>query len=293
MRRSRCRPAPRQVLADIRDRELVERIFASFRPEVVFHAAAHKHVPLLESHACEAVRTNVLGTVNVVDAAMRSGAERVVFISTDKAACPVGVMGASKWLAEQLALERTSSPRFCAVRFGNVLGSRGSVIPTFQRQIAAGGPVTVTDPRMTRYFMSPREAVSLVLNAAASDGSGILMLEMGRPVNILELAERMIRLSGYEVDAIGIEFTGPRPGERLEEEMSGPLEDLEQTGLPGIVSVRPVSMPAPDLERILDQLVEAADRRDDTAAAGLLRSAVSIAIPVLPDDEHERPPRRS
>jgi len=266
-----------QVLADIRDRDLVERVFTSFRPEVVFHAAAHKHVPLLESHACEAVRTNVLGTVNVVDAAVRAGTDRVVFISTDKAACPVSVMGASKWLAEQLAIQRVPSSRFCAVRFGNVMGSRGSVIPTFQRQIAAGGPVTVTDPRMTRYFMSTKEAVSLVLNAAASDGTGILMLEMGEPVNILELAERMIRLSGRAVDDIGIEFTGPRPGERLEEEMSGPLEELAETGLTGIVSVRPVAVAPEQLEQVLDALVEAADRRDDVAAATLLRGAVAVA----------------
>jgi FlaA1/EpsC-like NDP-sugar epimerase len=270
-------PSTQQVLADVRDREVIERAFAAIRPEVVFHAAAHKHVPLLETHACEAVSTNVLGTINVIDAAVRSGAERFVFISTDKAARPMSVMGASKWVAEQIAMLRTPGATFCAVRFGNVLGSRGSVIPTFQRQIAGGGPVTVTDPRMTRFFMSTREAVSLVLNAAASDDRGILMLEMGQPVNILDLAERMIRLSGFEVDEIGIEFVGARPGEALEEEMRGPFEGLERTDLAGIVSVRPVPLRAETLEQVLDDLVEAVARRDDEAAAALLRSVVTEA----------------
>ena len=270
-----------QVLADIRDREVVEHVFASTRPEVVFHAAAHKHVPLLETHACEAVSTNVVGTINVIDATVRCGAERFVCISTDKAARPASVMGASKWLAEQVVLLRTPpGPKFCAVRFGNVLGSRGSVIPTFQRQIADGGPVTVTDPRMTRFFMSTREAVSLVLGAAASEDDGVLMLEMGKPVNILDLAERMIRLSGHEVDEIGIEFTGARPGEALVEEMRGPFEVLEPTGLPGIVSVHPVSLSSATLERVLDDLVEAVACRDDAAAGAQLRAVVGAATRV-------------
>jgi FlaA1/EpsC-like NDP-sugar epimerase len=259
----------------------VEKVFTSMRPDVVFHAAAHKHVPLLEAHACEAVNTNVLGTINVVDASVRCGVERFVFISTDKAAQPGSLMGASKWLAEQVVLLRTPpGPAFCAVRFGNVLGSRGSVIPTFQRQIAEGGPVTVTDPRMTRYFMSIREAVSLVLGTAASEGDGVLMLEMGRPVNILDLAERMIRLSGHEVDEIGIEFTGPRPGESFAEEMRGPFEVLEPTDQEGIVSVRPVSLSEDVLEEALDDLVAAVARRDDTAAAERLHAVVTAATRV-------------
>jgi FlaA1/EpsC-like NDP-sugar epimerase len=287
-----------QVLADIRDREVIEDVFASTRPEVVFHAAAHKHVPLLEDHACEAVSTNVLGTVNVIDAAVRAGAERFVFISTDKAARPTSVMGASKWLAEQVVLLRTkASPKFCAVRFGNVLGSRGSVIPTFQRQIALGGPVTVTDPRMTRFFMSTGEAVSLVLQAAASEDDGVLMLEMGKPVNILDLAERMIRLCGHEVDEIGIEFTGARPGEALVEEMWGPSETLEPTGMPGIVSVRPVSLSHSALERVLDDLVEAVSRRDDVAAAEQLRAVAGSESPtehgLLADPQHSGSARRA
>jgi FlaA1/EpsC-like NDP-sugar epimerase len=270
-----------QVLADIRDRELIEHIFVSMRPDVVFHAAALKHVPLLESHACEAVSTNVLGTVNVVDAALRCGVERFVHISTDKAAGPISVMGASKWLAEQVVMLRKPPDRkFCAVRFGNVLGSRGSVIPTFQRQIAAGGPVTVTDPRMTRFFMSTREAVSLVLQAAASDDDGVLMLEMGKPMNILDLAERMIRLCGHEVDEIGIEFTGARPGEALVEEMQGRFEVLQPTALAGVVSVRPVSLSPERLEQVLDQLVESLELHDDATVGAQLHTVTAAATRV-------------
>ncbi|MGH9030609.1 MAG: polysaccharide biosynthesis protein [Acidimicrobiia bacterium] len=268
----------RQVLADIRDRGGLHKIFDDLRPDIVFHAAAYKHVPILEAHACEAADTNVLGTVNVVDAAVRSGAERLVSISTDKAAGPSSVMGASKWLAEQVVLLRTPpGRRFCAVRFGNVLGSRGSVIPTFQRQIAAGGPVTVTDARMTRYFMSTREAVSLVLQAAASEDRGVLMLEMGKPVNILALAEDMIRLCGHEVHEIGIEFTGPRPGEVLVEEMSGPGEDIERTAHPAIVSVRPVELTEDELQEALRDLADAVARGDHDRARSGLRAVTSIA----------------
>ncbi|HEY4333080.1 MAG TPA: nucleoside-diphosphate sugar epimerase/dehydratase, partial [Ilumatobacteraceae bacterium] len=190
-----------QVLADIRNRRQMMRVFDLHRPTVVFHAAAHKHVPLLEAHPAEAVGTNVLGTSNVLDAALAVGVERLVLVSTDKAVYPSSVMGASKRICEQLVISR--APRhasFCAVRFGNVLGSRGSVVPTFMRQIEAGGPVTVTDRRMTRFFMSIREAVQLVLQAAAlsnpDSGGEVFMLDMGEPVVIYDLAERMIRLSG-------------------------------------------------------------------------------------------------
>jgi FlaA1/EpsC-like NDP-sugar epimerase len=268
----------RQVLADVRDAAVLQQIFDDLRPDIVFHAAAYKHVPILEAHACEAADTNVLGTVNVVDAAVHSGAERLVSISTDKAAGPSSVMGASKWLAEQVVLQRTPpGRRFCAVRFGNVLGSRGSVIPTFQRQIAAGGPVTVTDARMTRYFMSTREAVSLVLQAAASEDRGVLMLEMGKPVNILALAEDMIRLCGHEVHEIGIEFTGARPGEVLVEEMSGPGEEIERTAHPAIVAVRPVELPAADLDAALRELAVAVARGDHERAREGLRTVTAVA----------------
>ena len=213
------------ALCDIRDASAIDALFARVRPEVVFHAAAHKHVPILEEHACEAIHTNIGGTANVVDACVRAGTTHLVCISTDKAATPSGVMAASKWIAEQVVLARApQDAAYCSVRFGNVLGSRGSVIPTFQRQIAAGGPVTVTDAAMTRYFMSTDEAVRLVLCAAAvTCGRRVLALEMGEQVNIYELAERMIRLCGYQpgVD-IAIEITGVLPGENLSEQVVGP-----------------------------------------------------------------------
>ena len=267
-------PETSVVLADIRDPIVVQQVFDRTRPEVVFHAAAHKHVPILETHACEAAATNVGGTANVVDAAVRSGVERLVCISTDKAAHPTSVMGASKWVAEQIVLERTPPDRkFCSVRFGNVLGSRGSVIPTFQRQIAAGGPVTVTDRRMTRFFMSTREAVSLVLQAAAGSANrGVLMLEMGQPVNILSLAERMIRLCGHEVDDIGIEFTGVRPGESLVEELHAPDESIEPTSHPAVVAVLPVSLPVGTLDEAVRELADFVALGDDDGARDQLRS---------------------
>jgi FlaA1/EpsC-like NDP-sugar epimerase len=277
-------PGTTQVLADIRDPIVVQQVFDRVRPDVVFHAAAHKHVPILEAHACEAAATNVVGTANVVDAAVRSRVERLVCISTDKAARPTSVMGSSKWVAEQIVLERTPPGRqFCSVRFGNVLGSRGSVIPTFQRQIAAGGPVTVTDRRMTRFFMSTREAVSLVLQAAAgSEDQGVLMLEMGQPVNILTLAERMIRLCGYEVDDIGIEFTGARPGESLVEELHGAGELVEPTAHPAIVAVLPVSLTPGTLDDALRELADFVALGDDEGARDRLRSLTSNGATAQP-----------
>lgn len=231
-----------QALVDIRDWDLLDAAFLDHRPEVVFHAAAHKHVPILEAHPGEAIRTNSLGTRNVVNACNTIGVERLVFISTDKAVRPSSVMGASKRLGEHILLtNRPEGARYCAVRFGNVLGSRGSVIPTFMRQIAEGGPVTVTDPRMTRFFMSIPEAVQLVLQAAAfAEGGEVFMLDMGEPVRILDLAERMIRLSGREVGTdIPIRITGIRPGEKLHEELREPEEQPHPTPHPSIVALYP------------------------------------------------------
>jgi FlaA1/EpsC-like NDP-sugar epimerase len=262
-----------EVLADIRDAAVVERVFDRHRPDVVFHAAAHKHVPLLEDHPCEAVTTNVLGTRNVVAAARRTGVERFVFISTDKAVRPVNMMGASKRLGEQIVLaEQPDDARFCAVRFGNVLGSRGSVVPTFMRQIAAGGPVTVTDARMTRFFMSVHEAVQLVLQAAAmSNGGEVFILEMGTPVRILDLAQRMIRFSGRRAGAdIEIRVTGMRPGEKLTEELCAPDEQPEPTVHPSIVRVKPDQLAPDRLTSGLRQLEAQAARQRNDAAAGLL-----------------------
>jgi FlaA1/EpsC-like NDP-sugar epimerase len=245
------------LLADIRDRARVVDLVLEHRPEVVFHAAAHKHVPLLESHPHEALFTNVLGTANVADAAVAAGVERFVLISTDKAVRPVSVMGGSKRLAEAIvrSLEERGTA-FCAVRFGNVLGSRGSVIPTFLRQIRAGGPVTVTDPGMIRYFMSVEEAVTLVLEAAAlSSGGEVFTLEMGEPVGILDLARKLIRLSGRVPERdVAIVFTGARPGERLREELVDDAEDPVPAGRPGIVVSRPPPPDRPALHRTLADL---------------------------------------
>jgi FlaA1/EpsC-like NDP-sugar epimerase len=281
-----------QVLADVRDRSEINRVFDRVHPDVVFHAGAHKHVPILEQHACQAVATNVFGTLNVVDAAVGAGTDRLVLISTDKAAAPVSVMGASKWLAEQVLLARAPADRrYCSVRFGNVLGSRGSVIPTFQAQIDAGGPVTVTDARMTRFFMSSREAVSLVVQAAAiCENHEVFMLEMGEPVNVLDLARRMIELNGYAVGRdIAIEITGPRPGEQLSESLHGRSEEVIETPWPSILALRPITLEPDTLERTLDDLRRLIALDDDHGARERLLEAAAVAqrAPVSPNGDDD------
>ena len=234
------------LLADIRDREGIFDLFNRLRPQVVFHAAAHKHVPILERYPEQALQTNLIGTANVADAAAATGVERFVLISTDKAVKPESVMGASKWFSEQVVRGLSGNGcTFCCVRFGNVLGSRGSVIPTFLRQIAKGGPVTVTDPSMTRYFMSVEEAVQLVLQAGAlARGGEVFTLDMGEPVNILDLARRLIRLSGRIPDKeIEIQITGTRPGEKLREDLFDATEESVASSHPSIMVSRPI---APD-----------------------------------------------
>lgn len=256
------------ALVDIRDRDRLLETFGRYEPHVVFHAAAHKHVPLLEEYPEEALLTNVLGTANVADAAVMSGVDRFVLISTDKAIRPASVMGASKWLAEQIV---RSNPQtgcvFCAVRFGNVLGSRGSVVPTFLRQVERGGPVTVTDPQMTRYFMSVHEAVQLVLQAGAlSSGDEVFTLDMGEPIKIIDLARRLIQLSGRVPGKdLEIEFIGPRPGEKINEDIIDLTEESVPSEHPSIVVSRPPVTDRPALVRSLRILEHLASegRRDE------------------------------
>jgi FlaA1/EpsC-like NDP-sugar epimerase len=222
------------VLADCRDAVRMSEVFQEHRPSVVFHAAAYKHVPLMEENPIEAVRNNAVATRIVAAAAGEAGAKRFVLVSTDKAVSPETVMGASKALAEwaiEAAQHRFGDTRYSTVRFGNVLGSSGSVVPIFRRQIAAGGPVTVTDERMTRYFMTIPEAVQLIIRSGAlAEGGEIFVLEMGDPVRIVDLAHNMIKLSGQEPGRdIAIEIVGRRPGEKIHEELFNPDERPQPT----------------------------------------------------------------
>jgi FlaA1/EpsC-like NDP-sugar epimerase len=269
------------VLGDVRDRRVVSEAFATLRPEIVFHAAALKHVPVLEEYPREAAHTNVIGTANIVDAAVASGAERCVLISSDKAINPVSVMGASKRLAEEIVQGGCRDGLLpCVVRFGNVLGSRGSVIPTFLRQIESGGPVTVTDPAMTRYFMSVEEAVRLVLQATAlSQGGEIFTLEMGEQVRIIDLARKVIRLAGRVPDRdIAIAITGIRPGEKLAEELYEPDVESTPTSHPGIRATRPPMPEAISLRSrlaTLERLVVSGTNEELIRALGARRAAPS------------------
>ena len=279
-------------LADVRDRERIFRLMADFQPDIVFHAAALKHVPLLERDWGEAVKTNVFGSVNVADAAVAAGAKAMVVISTDKAIEPVSVLGASKRLAEMYCQALDSdfarphdagrrSMRLIAVRFGNVLASNGSVVPKFKAQIEAGGPLTVTHPDMVRYFMTIREACDLVVTAAShalAPGQrwvAVYVLNMGQPVKIVDLAERMIRLSGLEPGRdIDIAFTGIRPGERLHEILFAREEPSVPIGLEGIVAAKPMSPSLEAMRGWLAELEQGLAREDRSVIYGVLRDAV-------------------
>ena len=254
------------------------------RPDVVFHAAAHKHVPLMELNPCEAVKNNIVGTRIVADAAVHFGVERFILISTDKAVNPTSLMGATKRAAELVvhSLASEQGPRLGIVRFGNVLGSNGSVIPRWLDQIAAGGPVTVTHPDVQRYFMLIPEAVELILQAASfMRGGEIFALEMGPQINLLNMARDLIRLSGFIPDEeIGIEIIGLRPGEKLSEELVGPDEHMETSPVPQILQLRPAAPPDfGTLMLAISTLGTLAQRGHTTAVIDLLRAIVPTFVP--------------
>lgn len=286
------------VICDVRDRDAIRRLFEKISPEIIFHAAALKHVPLVENNACEGVLTNVIGTANVADAAVAIDAKAMVMISTDKAVNPTNVMGASKRIAERycqaLDLSRGDqhSTRFITVRFGNVLGSTGSVVPLFQKQLATGGPLTVTHPDMKRYFMTVSEAVELILQASAL-GEGaqaqegkIFVLDMGEPVLIIDLAEQMIRLAGKEPGKdIEISVTGLRPGEKLFEEMFHGSEPLVETGQDGILLAAPRTADAEQMAATVKELAEAAGKADKTRVMALIGDLVPEYRPQSPNQE--------
>jgi FlaA1/EpsC-like NDP-sugar epimerase len=252
------------VLGDVRDRAKLRQIFEKYRPGVVFHAAAYKHVPLLEANPLECVRNNVVATRVLADVAVEFGANRFVLVSSDKAANPKNLLGHSKalceWIVEAYGQREDVGTRFVAVRFGNVLGSSGSVIPIFRRQIERGGPVTVTHPEMTRFFMTIPEAASLVVQAGAMDGGRVFVLDMGEPVKIVELARNMIHLSGKRPeDDVAVEFVGVRPGEKLHEELWNEGESVAPTAHPKIMGATRPSVDPAWLEEELDELERLAD----------------------------------
>jgi FlaA1/EpsC-like NDP-sugar epimerase len=278
-------------IADIRDRERIMRLMNEFKPDIVFHAAALKHVPILERDWSEGVKTNIFGSVNVADAALAAGAEAMVMISTDKAIEPVSMLGLTKRFAEMycqaldhdLATQAAGRPRMrlISVRFGNVLASNGSVVPKFKAQIEAGGPVTVTHPDMVRYFMTIREACDLVITAAAHalapprPDVSVYVLNMGQPVKIVDLAERMIRLSGLEPGLdIEIVFSGMRPGERLNEILFASEEPTVEIGLAGIMAAKPNEPPMAMLRKWLSALEEAIAKDDRATIKAVLKDAV-------------------
>jgi FlaA1/EpsC-like NDP-sugar epimerase len=291
----RSKQSPAEIvgrIADIRDRQRIMGLIGQFKPDIVFHAAALKHVPMLEQDWDEGIKTNVFGSINVADAASAAGATAMVMISTDKAIEPVSVLGATKRLAEMYCqalddeFSRRAVPghqpmRLISVRFGNVLASNGSVVPKFKSQIEAGGPVTVTHPDMVRYFMTIREACDLVVTAAThalgnhADDVSVYVLNMGQPVKIVDLAERIIRLSGLEPGRdIQISYTGIRPGERLNEILFARGEETSEIGIPGIVAAKPVRPPLDAIRAWVATLEQGVARGERAAIYNVLRDAV-------------------
>jgi FlaA1/EpsC-like NDP-sugar epimerase len=272
----------RPVIANVSDLLRLETIFDRYRPDIVFHAAAHKHVPLMEKNVEEAVINNILGTYNVVQAAVKSGVERMVMISSDKAVRPINVMGATKRMAELIVLDAAarSGRSFSVVRFGNVLGSRGSIVPLFQRQIARGGPITITHPDMRRYFMTIPEAVYLVLQSAGmGKGGETFVLNMGEQIRILDLAEDLIRLSGLEPGRdMEIIFTGVRPGDKLSEDLWDEGQEFEPTQHPDIQRLlREDDLQGQALEAAVNELVRLAREGDASAIIHLLDEVIPDA----------------
>lgn len=286
--------AVQALIVDVRDRDRVHRIFRTVQPQVVFHAAAHKHVALMEDNAAEAVTNNVVGTRNVVDAAVAVGVQRFVMVSTDKAAAPSNMMGASKRVAELIVQRaaRSQNRAFVVVRFGNVLGSRGSVVPIFKGQIERGGPVTVTHPDVRRYFMTIPEAVHLILHAGGiGSGGELFVLDMGEPVLLRDLAADMIRLSGLDESEVPIVFTGLKPGEKLNEILWEEGATIEPTARGDIRRVREAAV-ADDgrLDEIISRLTDAAARDDQERIARLFKACVpSVTLTPRPTESAPGP----
>ena len=278
------------VIASIREEKRIDKIFAKYRPNIVYNTAAHKHVPLMEYNKTEAIKNNIFGTLNLIKASDKYGVERFVLISTDKAVNPTNIMGATKRLSEMLiqTYNDLSSTDFVAVRFGNVLGSSGSVIPLFKKQISAGGPVTVTHKDIIRYFMTIPEAVTLVMQAGTmAKGGEIFVLDMGEQVKIDDLARNLIRLSGFEPDVdIKIEYTGLRPGEKLYEELLMAEEGLRNTEHNKIFIGKPQKFNRDELFFMLDKLKEAAYNEEDEEADDILRKMVTTYI--RPEDVNNK-----
>jgi FlaA1/EpsC-like NDP-sugar epimerase len=273
------------VIADIRDGTRIQQVFRQHRPETVFHAAAHKHVPLMEGNPTEAITNNVLGTQVVVGAAIEGGTERFVLISTDKAVSPTSLMGVSKRLAEMIVRDaaRQSGKALVVVRFGNVLGSRGSVVPLFKEQIERGGPVTVTHPDMKRFFMTIPEAVHLVMEAGGmGKGGELFVLNMGEQVRIVDLAEDLIKLSGFAVEDIPIVYTGMRPGEKLEEALWEAAAAAEPTSNPEVLKVtEPATSRTTDYAALITALETAAEQGNRFEMEVLLAQVIPTFVPTL------------